>query len=87
MPLGRPVVPDEYSIGVPSHSSAIGVSGMDGDGFGEVDVARIVERPHRIAAVDHQAALHPRAQRQRGARHRQPGRDVMSSCASLLSTM
>jgi hypothetical protein len=27
MPLGRPVVPDEYSIGVPRHSSAIGVSG------------------------------------------------------------
>ena len=27
MPFGRPVVPDEYSIAVPSHSSAIGVFG------------------------------------------------------------
>jgi hypothetical protein len=27
MPLGRPVVPDEYSIDVPSRSSAMGVSG------------------------------------------------------------
>ena len=27
MPFGRPVVPDEYSIAVPSDSSAIGVSG------------------------------------------------------------
>ena len=27
MPLGRPVVPDEYSIDVPSASSAIGVVG------------------------------------------------------------
>ena len=27
MPLGRPVVPDEYSIEVPSASSAIGVTG------------------------------------------------------------
>ena len=27
MPLGRPVVPDEYSIAVPTDSSAIGVLG------------------------------------------------------------
>jgi hypothetical protein len=29
MPFGCPVVPEEYSIGVPSHSSAIGVSEMN----------------------------------------------------------
>jgi hypothetical protein len=27
MPLGRPVVPDEYSIGAPSFSSGMGVEG------------------------------------------------------------
>ena len=28
MPLGRPVVPDEYSIGVPNRSSGSGVDGI-----------------------------------------------------------
>src|SRR5215510_12290197 len=35
MPLGRPVVPDEYSIGVPRYSSAMGE-----DGNGRVAASR-----------------------------------------------
>ncbi len=52
MPLGRPVVPDEYSIAVPMLSSDIGVFGSPAGGFLKADDAFALAR-----AVDDDAEV------------------------------
>ena len=88
MPFGRPVVPDEYSIGVPSDSSAIGVVGCRLIAVDVVDERRSSIALAGVAAVDDQEQRHASGT---GAAPRRDRRaspsDVISTFDSLLSTM
>ena len=87
MPLGRPVVPDEYSIAVPSDSSAIGVSG-----YAEMACSKSIKRgspSERTASPPSTTRQHfTRGHNASAARARGSlAMEVTSSCDSLLSTM